>query len=246
MFGRLDSSAGAQDFCKALSRLLKEFQIYRKLNPAIYKNAAWDSAWRLSWMAIHGDNLPLFREACQAMVDSRPIVSGPFFAEQTAFTCASLPDSLDDPTIAVRLAQEAVATDGRNPWFERALGAALYRAGRIDESIQHLDRSVELDGSSGHITVLIFLAMAHHKAGHTERAQANFANARTWIVDRIPELRSTQPMEVNSDDFRSPQPSSIKSTSDDQPAFTPLVWQDRALLKHLFIEAKTVVGELNR
>ena len=76
------------DFHEALLRLYKEFQIYRKLSPVIYGNAAWDLAWRLSWIAIHEDNLPLFREACQAMVVSRPISDGPFFAEQTAFTSA--------------------------------------------------------------------------------------------------------------------------------------------------------------
>ncbi len=234
------------DFRQALPQSLREVRIYHKLNLAFYGRALWDSAWRLSWIAIQEDNLPVYREACQALVDSREHSSDPTVADRTALTCAWVPDALDDPEIAVQLAQEAVAVDRQNPWFERALGAALYRSGRIDESIEHLNRSVEIDGHGGDVSVWIFLAMAHAKAGHADEAVQLLATARTWLVDRIPELANSGAEQVAPGRSQSVQPSAVKVIDDEHPAIAPLVWQDRAVLKHLFLEADSLVGEMDR
>ncbi len=240
---RYEISVRRGDFQQARARLYKEFQIYRGLTPVIYSHAAWDSAWRLSWIAIHDDDLPLFHEACLAMIDSRPIPARPFFAEITAITCTWIPDAIDDPLIAVGLAQEALTTDRNNPWFERALGSALYRAGRIGESIEHLNRSIELDGHGGHVSVLLFLAMAHHRAGDMDKAKAVLVSTREWLTNQIPELRDSEPQQPVHAESRTDGPLTTVAGANEQPAITPLLWQDRAVLKHLFLEADSLIGK---
>ena len=233
------------DFREALSQAHKEFRIYRKLNPAFYGTALWDSALRLSWIAIHEDNLPLYREACQTLVDSRQPSAGPAIADLSAFACTLIPDALDDPLIAVQLAQEAVAADRKNPWFERALGAALYRTGRFDESIEHLDRSVEIDGHGGDVSVWIFLAMAHYKAGHVDEAEVGLANARKWLSDRSPECCTPQSEWAVPGEALLTQSAAVKAIAGEPPTIAPMTWQERTALKHLFQEAVSVVGEVN-
>jgi uncharacterized protein HemY len=61
------------------------------------------------------------------------------------------------------------------------LGAALYRAGRFDAAVQRLNEAVKLAGKDGSSYDFLFLAMAHHRLGHT-------AAARQWrdkAVQRI-------------------------------------------------------------
>jgi tetratricopeptide (TPR) repeat protein len=234
------------DFHQALPRLYTAFCIFRKSNPSLYRGALLESAHPLVRLAIHEDNLPVCREACQALVDSRPVSAGPVDLELTAWACSLIPDALDDPLVAVRIAQEAVAADAKNLWFQRALGAALYRARRFDESIEHLDRSVELDGRGGHVSVLIFLAMAHYRAGHKDKAQVAMDSARPWLMQRIPELRNSQPEPTASGAPRSDQPVAAAAVGDQQPADPPLAWQDRAEYKRLYIEATSVVGQAGR
>ena len=62
------------------------------------------------------------------------------------------------------------------------LGAALYRAGRIDEAIARLDESVKASGGVGVPQDWAFLAMAHHKKGNDDEA-------RRWLE----KLRSHKP-----------------------------------------------------
>src|SRR6202042_612877 len=115
-----DASLRRADFQGALSPVYTEFRLYAKPNPAATGLDPWDSALRLSWTALHEDDLPLFREACQAMVNRRQPSAAPIFAEWTAIACSFIPDALKDPLVAVRIAEEAVAADAGNLWFQRA------------------------------------------------------------------------------------------------------------------------------
>jgi tetratricopeptide (TPR) repeat protein len=242
---RYDVSLHRGDLQEAKRRMSTALRILRKTNPALYGNARMDAAFKLSWLAMHDDDVQLFREACQDMAASRPRADSRDLAldEQIAWTCAVIPDALDDPLFAVRIAQEAVTANPKNLWFQRTLGAALYRAERIDDAIEHLNRSIELDSHGGHVSVWLFLAMAHHKAGHAEQSQASLNRVQPWIIERIPELRSTRSEQAPSGDSRSDQPLATKVAPGEQSAVEPLVWHDRALLKHLYLEAASVVDE---
>jgi tetratricopeptide (TPR) repeat protein len=84
------------------------------------------------------------------------------------------------------MAEKALA--GFPPQLRRTslntLGAALYRAGRIDEAIVRLDESVKASGGVGVPQDWAFLAMAHRKKGNDDEA-------RRWLE----KLRSHKPDE---------------------------------------------------
>jgi tetratricopeptide (TPR) repeat protein len=180
------------------------------------------------------------------MMDQLSLSRDAAFADLHAWTCVLMPDALEDPLLAIRFAQQAVATDRKNFWFRRTLGATLYRAGRIDEAIEHLNRSVELEGRGGEVSMWLFLTMAHHKAGHADQARAWLDKARPWIIERIPELRVKRSEQAPSGDSQTDQPETAAVKPLEQSAVEPLVWQDRGLLKHLFLEAASAVDQVGQ
>ena len=86
------------------------------------------------------------------------------------------PEAIADPEKLVRLAESALSThpEDAKPIMLNALGAALYRAGRLDESIRRLEESVRIGGGEGIPQDWAFLAMVHHGLGHHD-------DARRWL-----------------------------------------------------------------
>ena len=72
----------------------------------------------------------------------------------------------------------------RKPFAElrKTLGAALIRAGRPRQAISVLEESVRLNGHGGNAFDWLFLALAHHRLGHSQQATAALAAARDWIA----------------------------------------------------------------
>jgi hypothetical protein len=87
------------------------------------------------------------------------------------YTCLSTPDACDTPEQLVRLAEVSVPAF---PGNQRALGAALYRAGRYRAALAQFEKSTK-------VIVLpwddFFLAMIHHRLGQTKAARAHLAGA---------------------------------------------------------------------
>jgi serine/threonine protein kinase/WD40 repeat protein len=96
----------------------------------------------------------------------------PNTANNVAWSCAVAPAALEDYAPAVRLAELGAARNEQNRL--NTLGAILYRAGRVDEAIDQLDRSVAAHGAGGTQHDALFLAMAHHRLGHAD-------SARRWL-----------------------------------------------------------------
>jgi tetratricopeptide (TPR) repeat protein len=63
------------------------------------------------------------------------------------------------------------------------LGAALFRAGRIDEAIARLNESVKASGGAGVPQDWAYLAMAHHKKGDREEARRWLEKVRAHVKD---------------------------------------------------------------
>jgi tetratricopeptide (TPR) repeat protein len=75
---------------------------------------------------------------------------------------------------ALRLAEKAAA---ERPVFHHAVGAVLYRMGRMDESLKHLDAADAADKPQALTSpayLNYFRAMAHQRLGHKEAA-------RNWL-----------------------------------------------------------------
>jgi tetratricopeptide (TPR) repeat protein len=129
-------------------------------------------------------DLPGYRSASGKLVSQYSKTSDPNSLNSAAWFCTYASDAVADLAVPVQMAEKAVA--GYPPHLKRlalnTLGAALYRAGRIDEAIARLDESVKASGGVGVPQDWAFLAMAHHKKGNVEEA-------RRWLE----KLRSHKP-----------------------------------------------------
>jgi tetratricopeptide (TPR) repeat protein len=88
-----------------------------------------------------------------------------------AWSCVLGPDAVSDMSRIVQFAQRAVASNSSNAAYVNTLGAALYRAGRYEEAIDKLQRSMSLNGGQGIPEDWFFLAMAYYKLGEKEKGQ---------------------------------------------------------------------------
>ena len=93
-------------------------------------------------------------------------------AGMTALTCALAPDAGVDLVRAVRLAERAVAVLPGNYTCRLALGAVLYRAGRWQEAVRHLDKAAARQSLP--VSAWLLLALAHQHLGHA-------GQARQWL-----------------------------------------------------------------
>jgi serine/threonine protein kinase/WD40 repeat protein len=111
-----------------------------------------------------------YRAACRELIRDFPAADMPPRAANLLAWSGALSDgAVEDYGPLVRLAESAVAS---RPSQDRlnTLGALLYRAGRFEEAIRQLDRSVAAHGAGGTQYDALFLALAHHRLGHREEA----------------------------------------------------------------------------
>jgi hypothetical protein len=59
-------------------------------------------------------------------------------------TCIAGEDSVDDWSKVVQIAERVMASNAQNPGYQALLGAAQFRAGRTQEAIERLKKSVPL------------------------------------------------------------------------------------------------------
>jgi tetratricopeptide (TPR) repeat protein len=104
-----------------------------------------------------------------------------------------------DLVLAARLAALAVALSPEEQTSLNTLGVALYRAGRFDQAIETLGKS--LKAGRGHFDGfdLFFLAMAHHRLGHDVEARACYDRGVHWLGEQ---KSLTEPHTKELADFR--------------------------------------------
>ena len=119
-----------------------------------------------------------------------------------------------DWTSLISAMEAAVKQRPHDAELRKTLGAALVRAGRPREAISTLEESVRLNGHGGNAFDWLFLALAHHRLGHSEQATAALATARDWIA--------------HGDERAIPDPY----------LWSPLRWYTKLELELLFLEAE--------
>jgi WD40 repeat protein/serine/threonine protein kinase/tetratricopeptide (TPR) repeat protein len=133
-----------------------------------------DSAFLPTGLALvqlwSGDR-PGWQKSCAGLVDRFGGTFDPWTASAVAWTCALATGGTDDPETLVRLAETAV-TRGRGgsngSSYLTIFGAALFRAGRLEEAIRQLDQGAQARGGKPPAEGWAFQAMAHHRLGHRE------------------------------------------------------------------------------
>jgi serine/threonine protein kinase/WD40 repeat protein/tetratricopeptide (TPR) repeat protein len=115
----------------------------------------------------------------------RAIVNLELLLNSRAWELASGANPKSNPTLAARLAAFSVALAPGVQLTLNTLGVALYRAGKMVQAIETLEKSLKaanggLDGFD-----LFFLAMAHHRLGHRAEARACFGRGVRWLNQQI-------------------------------------------------------------
>jgi tetratricopeptide (TPR) repeat protein len=70
-----------------------------------------------------------------------------------------------------------------------ALGAASYRAGRLDDAIRHLETAIRAQGRRGEPEALFLLAMARQARDEPDKARAAFDRGATGVKGRLADER---------------------------------------------------------
>jgi tetratricopeptide (TPR) repeat protein len=127
-----------------------------------------------------------YRKVCAGMRAQFGRATSVENAYWTVSSCIQVPDTLDDWTPLVVLAEKHLAADRENFPRLTALGAALYRAGRYEEAARWLTQAESAfrkanDPAKSTASTWLFLAMAHQRLGHAEQA-------REWLAKAVREI----------------------------------------------------------
>jgi WD40 repeat protein len=127
------------------------------------------------------------RRACDRLMNANDRANLHIEPRPLVWSCVLIPDAVSDQAGLVQLAESYNAgrpeaksiekSDGLN-----ALGAALYRSGRFEEAVRRIEQSIQARDDGGDPRAFAFLAMAHHRLGHSDEA-------RRWL-DKLMAYRS--------------------------------------------------------
>jgi tetratricopeptide (TPR) repeat protein len=132
----------------------------------------------------------------------------------------------------VTLAKRAVDLDvSGTALYLNTLGVSLYRAGRYDEAVPFLERSLASGRGETDAFDLLFLAMARQRLGQTARARSDLDRALRWMREH-PRLPSQWAKELR--EFRVEAEAVLAGPSGDLPAdaFAPPPRRAKAVNDH--------------
>lgn len=123
-------------------------------------------------------DLPAYRATCEAAARRFGKARDAYTLGYLARTCSLAPLAVKDLDEPVRWARAAATDQPRNADLQSTLGAILYRAGRFEEAVRHLEEAVAIRGDRGNPIDRLFLAMAHARSGRQ-------STARKWLTKEI-------------------------------------------------------------
>jgi tetratricopeptide (TPR) repeat protein len=166
---------------EAYSRLLQlegeEASVYNQRSVAYYSLDLWDKA------------IADLERALKLQADF------PMAKNNLAWMLATCPEPrLRNPTRAVELAKQAVASLPKEGTFRTTLGIAQYRAGDWAAARNALQEALGMGGGTanpfGFGRTTLFLAMSHWQRGEQEKARAFYQQAVEWIDKNQPTLEN--------------------------------------------------------
>lgn len=133
-----------------------------------------------------------YRETCAGMLEQFSQTDNPDTAYWAAWTCVLAPEAVGDFDQPMALAQKASQGSFPVDSCRRTVASLLYRAGRFDEALASLQEQASEDaGQTSPAYAWFFLAMTHHRLGHTDeshewldkaiaQAEQEIANNASW------------------------------------------------------------------
>jgi tetratricopeptide (TPR) repeat protein len=161
-------AAAAEDFAKLTQMEAAE-------NPSSF--SLW---YRYTLTLLAAGKKEEYRKACGRMIEHFKETQVPQVAFFTAWTAALGPDAVSDFSPALRLAQNVKERDAQNPQSHQAVGAILYRMGRLEQCLSRFDAAqaaVNTQNPTSPAYFDYFRAMAHHRLGHKEEARKSLQRA---------------------------------------------------------------------
>jgi tetratricopeptide (TPR) repeat protein len=142
------------------------------------------AGWHSACLAAAG-NWAAHRRACADVLAHFDKDVDGNSANSLAWLCVRFRVGSGDVDRPLNLAEQAVAARPQEPAYLNTLGAALYRAGRFEDAVRKLQEAIGVQNTEGTASHWLFLALAHHRLGHTEEAKKWLAKAQRWL-DQAP------------------------------------------------------------
>src|SRR5262249_34409476 len=152
----------------------------------------------------------------------------------TTWVCVLAPAAAADPMALANEAEKALGKEPSDHYFATLLGAAFYRAGRYDDALRYLSRASTLNPDpyrTNMIYTWFFLAMTHHRLGHTQEA-------RQWLDKAI--QATDRALDLSAPPVASP------ASPTDPAGGIPPAWNRRLTLELFRREALELVNAETR
>jgi tetratricopeptide (TPR) repeat protein len=126
---------------------------------------------------LAGD-LPGYRAACAAMLERFKPIEDSTAAIRVARACSLAPAVVTDLPGLIQVSERSTRWVASNGW---AVGAVLFRAGRLEEALERFERAQKT--SPRRARDWLFLAMIHGALRHTSEARQSLQQADQWIIE---------------------------------------------------------------
>jgi WD40 repeat protein/Flp pilus assembly protein TadD len=128
----------------------------------------WD---RKAMVCLLAGNAEGYRQMTRKLVERFGQTRDPDTANIVAWACIRSSTDRTDRDLALALARKASTAKPENLDYLQTLAAALYRAGRFQDALQHFNHLPKHKGHPAAPESWCFLAMTHHHLGHAAEAQ---------------------------------------------------------------------------
>jgi tetratricopeptide (TPR) repeat protein len=171
---------------------LRRGQAYARLGE--WPKAAEDFRAALTWMPAHNQGCAAHFAAraadsealcgyVEALADALRDVEGDAVkANNRAWDCATSPEGVRDPVLALALAERALALRPGDGYVLNTVGVVYYRLGWYEQARAMLQRSLRAQGAQAFD--LFFLSMCAARSGDRDEARECYDRAVAWVQQR--------------------------------------------------------------